>query len=220
MQARKPSDKAAQQECRNELRKVQATWRSWCNQKAACAWAWARVPLVFERLSALHIHNTHDVSLRAHHLDSRSCLLESYVFNVFSKVSQWHNISAVPAHQATHVHQTHSTCLHKALVVLIVLVVVILIVIVLVVSIIIIIIILVVVVVAAAAIEEPRIGNCHTTNMPQAKHVQQTAELNNQCLKCLCSKIERFLVIQNVSNVQCCAAPDSRGLQLSSWEST
>ena len=198
MQARKPSDKAAQQECRNELRKVQATWRSWCNQKAACAWAWARVPLVFERLSALHIHNTHDVSLRAHHLDSRSCLLESYVFNVFSKVSQWHNISAVPAHQATHVHQTHSTCLHKALVVLIVLVVVILIVIVLVVSIIIII-ILVVVIIAAAAIEEPRIGNCHTTNMPQAKHVQQTAELNSPC---------------------CCAAPDSRGLQLSSWEST
>ena len=42
---------------------------------------------------------------------------------------------------------------------------------------------------------------------PQAKHVQQTAELNNQCLKCLCSKIERFLVIQNVSNVQCCATP-------------
>ena len=128
-----------------------------------------------------------------------------------------HSSEAVPAPQATHVHQTHSTCLHKALVVLIIIVVVILMIIILVISIIIIILI---VAIAAAVIEEPRIGNCHTTNMPQAKHVQQTAELNNQCLKCLCSKIERFLVIQDVSNVQCCAAPDSRGLQLSSWEST
>ena len=69
-----------------------------------------------------------------------------------------HSNEAVPAPQATHVHQTHSTCLHKALVVLIVVVVIILIVIVLVVSVIIIIIlVVVVVVVVVVVIEEPRI---------------------------------------------------------------
>ena len=67
-----------------------------------------------------------------------------------------HSNEAVPAPQATHVHQTHSTCLHKALVVLIVVVVVILIVIVLIVSVIIIILVVVVVVVVVV-IEEPRI---------------------------------------------------------------